>query len=159
MPGYGSEQIHLGQSAKELSKFLGKPAHRRKASTLREYWVYPALHMEAIVSRRSGRILSLFFHRGSTLGATDAFKQSEDELRRQYGEPYKQGGGLTFADGGHLGRWIAYRSGIAFFFAKDGTVKTVCISARSTARVAKPAARHGVALSQRIAALVNRSAG
>jgi hypothetical protein len=154
-PGYGTEQVHLGLASSALSKTMGKPSLRRKSGVLREYWVYPDQHFEAIVSLRSNRLLSLFFHQGSTLAGAEFFGQREADIRQQFGKPYKEGGGVTFTDGDYLGRWLSYSSGIAFFFDQAGTVKTVCISAKSKAVRSKLVVSHGQSHLQKAALVLH----
>jgi hypothetical protein len=153
-PGYGTAELHLGQASPELQKQIGQPHHRRKSGAFREYWVYPDQRFEAIVSRRSNRLLSLFFHRGSTLAAVEFFGKTEKQILNIFGEPWKVGGDMEFADGDHIRRWLAYRSGIGFFFDKEGIVETVSISARSRQPDTKPVSRVTMQHTRRIAALV-----
>jgi hypothetical protein len=141
LPGYGTENIHLGQVSSVLLDSMGNPSRLSQSSDLREYWVYPEKHFEAIVSRRSNKLLSLFFHKGSAVAGGEFFGQSEDRIRRTFGEPNKQGGGLTFADGDYLGRWLSYDSGIGFHFDKSGQVITIAIFApKRKVRAKKPEA-------------------
>lgn len=151
-PGYGTQWVHLGQDSSELVKRLGKPSKRRKSSNLREYWIYTEPHFEAIVSRKSRRLLSLFFHKGSPLAGEEFFGESEDAIRELFGDPQKMGGGITFEDGEFLGRWLGYGTGITFFFDPAGKVNTVGISARKRVAASKIVAKQRNSLSTQVAA-------
>ena len=152
-PGYGTQEVHLGQASSDLVKRLGRPSKRKAVSALREYWIYPELHFEAIVSRRTGNLLSLFFHKGSRLAGDDFFGLSEATLRKGHGDPQKSGGGVRFADGDFLGRWLAYKTGITFFLDEAGKVTTVAISARKRVAPRVSVARHSGSVSAHIAAM------
>lgn len=151
-PGYGTLHVHLGQTSSDLVKSFGKPSRRQISSALREYWVYPELHFEAIVSRRSENLLSLFFHKGSTLGGAEFFGKSEDSIRELLGEPQKSGGGKTCDDGDFWGRWLAYETGITFFLGRAGKVKMVSVSAPKRVSPRASVVRHAAGVSTRVAA-------
>ena len=152
-PGYGTRQLHLGQASSEVVKVLGKPSQQKVTSDLREYWVYPELNFEAIVSRRTGRLLSLFFHDGSSLAGGEFFGRSVRDIHGLFGEAHKSGGGTTFSDGECIDRWIAYETGISFFFNRAGRVKTVCVSAPKRTRKRLSVVRHSESHSAHVAAL------
>jgi len=134
--GYGSPTIHLRQPSDEVRKLLGKPEKKRKAPGAREYWIYSKLGVDVLVSRRTGRLLSIFFHRkGKGYSRTAdvrtasgiAMSTNRDHVLDSYGEPYKTGGDLLLSGGEFVGSWLSYRSGIGFHFDRDGRVEVISI--------------------------------
>ena len=129
-PGYGTEKLHLGQSVDVLEKQLGPPESRSSEGSFREYWLYPSVALEGIVSRRSGRILSLFFRKQTSFVDKGLFGLNEAEVRESYSEPSHVGGGFQSKFVGYIGRWMTYDSGIGFYFDEAGLVETISVFAR-----------------------------
>jgi hypothetical protein len=156
VPGYGIEDIHLGQTSAELQARLGAPSKRSKSSDLREYWVYSELKFEAIVSRKTARLLSLFFHRGCALAGAELLGHSEEEIVQRFDVPQRVVDGFSLADGEYFDRYTSYDSGISFFFDEAGKVKTVCVTARKRTARASAVASHRRSQSNQWAALQNK---
>jgi hypothetical protein len=156
-PGYGTETFHLRESADRLRQLFGPPSERRKTGSFREYWLYPNDHLDCIVSKKSGMVLSLFLHRGNPLIGLDEFDVTEANLRKIYGLPAQEGGGFRISTGDYVNRWLNYDRGIGFDFDAENRLQTISIFApkqKATARrVQKPAASHGQVHTRRIAAL------
>ncbi|HEX9201955.1 MAG TPA: hypothetical protein VF865_20535 [Acidobacteriaceae bacterium] len=127
VPGRGTERLHLGQTSSDLRSAFGPPGRRRKDGSFREYWVYPDLGFECIVSRRTGRILSIFFHRAASFDGSDLFGASEERIRTLYSPPSFKGGGFRVGEDKFFGRWYSYESGIGFHFDESGHVKTISV--------------------------------
>ena len=129
IPGYGTERLHLGQSSDVLRSEFGSPQGKRRLGSFREYWLYPSYDVDAIVSRRTGKILSLFFRRLID-SRDDLFDLSEAEVRAQNPYPAHEGRGLELATGGYIGPWLTYDKGIGFSFDRTGKIETVSIFAK-----------------------------
>jgi len=153
VPGRGIERLHLGQSASDLRSVFGPPKRRVKAGAFREYWLYPEAGFECIVSRRTGRILSIFFHRADSRDGNDLFGASEDRVRALYSSPSMEGGGFRVGDDKFVGRWYSYESGIGFHFDESGHVKTISVFAPKRRRKAQAARSDRRVDSRGIAAL------
>ena len=153
--GYGTKELHLGQTSLELQGFLGTPARRTRASSLREYWLYPDQGLEAIVSRKSGKLLSLFFGGGGRLAGEEWFGRSEQEIRQQLGEPAREAGGFRLGKNDYFDRYLSYNTGIAFFLGQDHLVRKICITAAKRERKRK-AVQHLIAANHRVAAFRRR---
>jgi hypothetical protein len=151
--GYGSDRVHLRQSSQDLVKLLGAPEKRRNSGALRQYWLYPAEHFECIVSRRSGRVLSLFFHAGNPFGESDIFAATEEKVRRMYPSKPLEGGGFRLSTGDFVGRWLSFDEGIGFHFDEKGKLRTVSVFARKHRADVKAVASCGDGHSRQIAAL------
>jgi hypothetical protein len=128
VPGYGTDAIHLGQTSSVLRSVLGPPTRRRKSGSLREYWVYSDLNFEAIVSQKTGRLLSLFFHLGSPLAGGRLLGLTEEAVYRKFTAPSRRVKGFPLTDDQYLDSYLAYDAGISFFIGKSGKVKTVVVS-------------------------------
>jgi hypothetical protein len=155
-PGFGIEVLHLRQSADRLSADFGKPGRRQRAGSIREYWFYPEKHFECLVSRRSGNVLSLFFHSGNPFIEADLFRSDEDSIRRRFSKPDIEGGGFTTLGGDYVGRWLTYDSGIGFDFDVEGKLRTVSVFAPKRKPLPKAAASHQLSCQHQLAALRTR---
>ena len=153
IPGRGTERLHLGQTSGYLRSAFGPPGRRRKAGAFREYWVYPELGFECIVSRRSGRILSIFLHSAHKLEGSEVFGASEDRIRALYSSPSLEGGEFRVDDGKFFGRWFSYDSGIGFHFDESGRVETISVFAAKRKRKPRVVASDRRVQSRGIAAL------
>ena len=153
--GYGTETIHLGQKAPDLRAALGQPSRRRSAGSMREHWLYTPLAFEAVVSRKTGNLLSLFYQNGSPLLENHFFTLDEPALRKVFGEPALVIEGTLLSDGSYLDRLLSYNSGISFFLGGNGIVRKVSIThPKRTPR--RKAAQSAPARHQSIAALRRR---
>lgn len=135
--GYGNRTLHVGQRASELLRRFGRPRYRKQATTAsRSYWLYPQIGLECIVSRRSERVLSLFFlaqgcdgHKGANV-RTQAGVRLGDSARRvrsYYGKPSKEGGGFELSSGDYVRAWYSYRQGVGFHFGRRGKLEIIAI--------------------------------
>ena len=149
--GYGLPHIHLGQFADEVSGRFGAARKVRKSSALRTYWLYPDAGFDCIISSKSKRVLSIFFHaqNGGRLQEIQVvcqkavtFHATESEVRGAFGPPDKVGGDFTTGGGEYVPKWLSYPSGIGFYFGKDGGVETIGVFRPS--RLRKPEDRHDV---------------
>jgi hypothetical protein len=134
-PGYGIEALHLGATTTDLQARFGEPAVRRRSGSFREYWIYPSDHFDCIVSRRSRRVLSIFFHAGNRLMEPGIFHQNETAVRTEYSAPALEGGGFTSMTGNFINRWYSYDNGLGFDFDQKGRLQTVSVfAAKQTAK-------------------------
>ncbi len=156
-PGFGSHDLHLGQTSSSLRDRFGQPTSIRQTGTFRDYWLYPVLGLEAIISRRTGNVLSLFFSRAETSdqpGVPSLLGTTEKSVVDQFGSPDLRGGDFQLPGGNYVDRWFSYDRGIGFHFDRQGYVKTVSIFApKRKIKIRKPAAQHGRGQSRSIAAL------
>lgn len=134
--GYGTSQFRLRRSSAEVTAILGRPRKVRSAQGARVYWIYPKAGLEFLVSTRTGRLLSIFFHRRSTrhpqaldLKAADGpiFSITRGDVQTRYGAPYKFGGNFVLSSGEYVRGWMSYKSGIGFHLDRHGKVETVSI--------------------------------
>jgi len=141
--GYGSPVLHLRQPSEEVRKLLGEPERKTKAPGARVYWIYADRGLDFLVSTRTGRLLSIFYHRkGGGYKRTAIVRTASgivmsatrDQVLDSYGEPYKTGGDFVLSGGGYVGSWLSYRSGIGFHFDRDGRVEVVGIFSPSQNR-------------------------
>jgi hypothetical protein len=115
--------------------------------------MYPELGFECIVSRRTGRVLSIFFHKAIALAGKDIFGASEDRVRALYSSPSREGGGFRVGDDKFFGRWFSYGSGIGFHFDEAGRVETISVFAAKRKRKPRVATSDRRVQSRGIAAL------
>lgn len=152
--GYGTEALHLGQNSSALISLLGKPKRKSATGTLREHWLYPELFFEAVVSRKSGNLLSLFYKTGSQLVDPSLFQMNEKEIRIKFGTPELAVEGVQVDGFGYVDAYLAYNSGISFFLGRDGSVRKVAISnPRRLPR--RKTVRHAPTAHRQLAALAN----
>ena len=138
-PGYGFCDLHLGMSAAELIERYGTPVRLRKATSLREYWVYD--HFNFIMSRKTHRMLSLFVNARFTAAlGEDVEAWTEQSIRNKMGAPELEGGDVALSENEYLDRWITFASGIGFRFDREGRVKMVMIFRKRRAAARKPVA-------------------
>lgn len=152
-PGYGTTSLHLRQDAEDLRTTFGEPTGRTQASSLREYWLYPEKHFDCIVSRKSGKVLTLFLYSGNPFGATEIFGLSVKKIRDRWGNPSSQGGGYRLDDGSFVKSWWAYDNGVGVDFDEAGKVDTVSIFAKTQSSKVKVPTKQTYTLRPQLAAL------
>ncbi|HEY5330775.1 MAG TPA: hypothetical protein VIJ79_12880 [Acidobacteriaceae bacterium] len=135
-PGYGFSDLHLREHKDALCARFGAPATKRRSGAFREYWLYPGLHFDCIVSRRSGEVLSIFVERGTPFLDNDVFAADETRIRAQFGEPDLEGGDFTLSTGHYVGKWLSYPQGIGFHFNANGKLETLGIFSPSRRKLA-----------------------
>ena len=151
-PGYGNEVLHLGQTSADLKAVLGRPKRRRSVGSLRQYWLYPEHHLQFIVSRRTGNLLTLFFDKDSGYFDEALSHATQDQVRSDFGEPSRETAGMYLLSGGYLDAFMAYDSGICFFFGEDHTLRRIAVTAPKRKVKRKPVT-HAIAAQHHIAAL------
>jgi hypothetical protein len=146
--GYGSRELHLRQEWSEVRKLFGNPEKMQKTDGFRVYCLYPQLGFDCIVSERSGKVLSLFFHRPSDdrvqsfpvrTEANIALGDALTRLVASYPMPDRRSEGFLLSDGTFVGPWLSFDDGIGFHLDSDNRVQTISIFAPVRRHAAKPA--------------------
>jgi len=142
--GYGAPELHLRMEKDELRRAFGSPERKRKGDAFRLYYLYPKLGFECIVSERTGKVLSIFFHRpadpGSSLKVRTAdglaIGDGKAKLADAYPKPDKRSDGFRLSNGVFVGPWMSYDNGIGFHLDSENRIQTISIFA--------PVRRHAI---------------
>lgn len=135
--GYGCTALHLRQGYRQILDRFGVPDQKKPASTeMRTYWLYFKVGFDCIISRKSRKLLSLFFYRDKYAGHNGAPVETTQGIRpgdtmkrviAAYGQPQKKGGGFTTLDSTYVRKWFSYSDGIGFHFGCDDKVDIISI--------------------------------
>jgi len=134
-PGYGAPELHLKMDLDDVKRSFGPPEKRQKGDGFRIYYLYPKLGFDCIVSQRSGKVLSLFFHRplDSQFDVrTDtgiAIGDDRAKVAAVYPKPDGSSEGFELSTGTFVGPWLSFDEGIAFHLDRKDKVETISIFA------------------------------
>lgn len=137
--GCGFDLFHLSQTAKQLTERFGKPSRKITAfATNRSYWLFPRYGFECIISTKSNRVLSLFFHRTGNGYLAAPVRTSRgiapgdwaENITKEYGPPDKFREGRKLSTGEYVRSWTSYFQGVGFYCGLDSKVDVIGIFAR-----------------------------
>lgn len=142
-PGYGSEQLHLGQNEREVRDLLGAPDSITRKFEGQYFYNYHPLGIQLDFGKRGGRVRYIYFFRGGVRNYRRAKMATSDALsvgdRRskvlsRRGRPDQKGEAFVLNWGEFSGEWMTYDDGINFQFGRDHKVDMIAIARQKSAR-------------------------
>jgi hypothetical protein len=136
-PGFGSTDVHLGQTEQEVKIYLGNPdriIHKFKSSY---FYIYEDRCVNLDFGKKGGKLKIMFFYQEgtkcfqSTKIRTDRgvkLGDSRSKVLRIYGEPDQRGDPFVLHNGDYFREWFYYIEGIQFRFSQDKKISEISIS-------------------------------
>ena len=127
MPGYGTVELHIGQTVDQVRDLLGEP-ESRKAFDDQFFLVYRRLGIDIDLGSTRSTVLRLFFYKSGVEKHDRSAEvnlsgiepgSSRDKVIRALGEPQRSGTALGK-------EWLWYSRGIQFDLV-DGKVAVIII--------------------------------
>ncbi|HZQ17926.1 MAG TPA: hypothetical protein VFA90_04325 [Terriglobales bacterium] len=137
-PGYGADNLHLGQTESEIVIALGQPESRTRKYKGEYYYNYPGLGFEFDFGQRGGLVRYIFCfregfrrNRQARVVTDRGIKpgDSKEAVLKLMGRPDAQGKATTLHFGDRLAAWFRYNDGINFQFDDDGRIEMITIAA------------------------------
>lgn len=130
-PGFGFEDLFLGQSEGHVLELWGEPDERDQIDES-SYFIYRKLALE--IELRSGHVYRIFFFarkqaKTEIPTAVDGITFGTDKraLVRKFGLPTERGGGRYLSNRKYLRTWLMYSKGVQFEFGKSGKLELITI--------------------------------
>lgn len=136
-PGFGSDDLHIGQTEQEVLTVLGKPESVTRKYKGQYFYNYPSQGMEIDFGKRGGRTKFLYFFRSGVRGnqgakvVTSHGIKPGDRQRRVLevlGDPQKAGPATVLNSGTRLGEWFSYASGLNLQFGEDRRIDMITVT-------------------------------
>jgi len=137
-PGWGSSDLHLGQSEREVQLLLGVPESVTRKYKGQYFYNYPRHGLEVDFGKKGGQVEYLFFFREGfrenrqapmetihSIRPGDSRKKVMDLL----GRPDSEGKAIQLNMGGKLAAWFLYNTGINLQFGEDDRIDMITITA------------------------------
>ncbi|MGC2112624.1 MAG: hypothetical protein WA655_24100 [Candidatus Korobacteraceae bacterium] len=130
-PGYGTADLHVGQSGGDVEQVLGGP-DEKVSSGEQFYYRYLANGVDVDLGRSLARVKRLFFFDTNIEGHSNKapvlvqgmqFGATRSQIVKRFGAPNLTGGPVRV--GRRMKSWVCYKSGIEFDF--DGRDRLVTI--------------------------------
>src|SRR2546423_5344989 len=138
-PGYGTDEIRLGQRESHAKAVFGIPDERIRKYDGYYFYVYKKRGVDLDFGKRGGKLKVIFFfqkgvyehdrakivtERGIRLG------DSRSRVLEVYGEPDEKGESFILHTGEYFREWFYYSDGIQFRFSPKNKVDEISISRR-----------------------------
>src|SRR6266404_3791727 len=138
-PGYGTNEIRLGQTESQAKAVLGMPDQRTRKHQGYYFYIYKKKGLDLDFGKRGGKLKVIFFFqkdvyehdrakiitdRGIRLG------DSRSRVLEVYGEPDQRGESCILHNGDYFREWFFYSDGIQFSFSRHNKVDEISISRR-----------------------------
>jgi len=138
-PGFGSDDLHLGQTKHDVLTLLGKPEGTTRKYKGQYFLNYPAQGLQVDLGKANGRVKYLYFFRSGVRGNRAATIVTDRGIRlgdtqqavlKRLGEPQEKGKGVVITPRIRLGDWFHYARGITFEFGDDGRIDMITLGKR-----------------------------
>lgn len=138
-PGYGTEEIRLGQGESQAKTLFGIPDKRIRKHKGHYFYIYKKRGMDLDFGKRGGKLKVIFFFQKAVHGHDRARIATERGIRlgdlrsrvlEVYGKPDDTGEPFTLHTGEHFREWFYYSDGIQFRFNQKNKVDEISISRR-----------------------------
>lgn len=136
-PGYGTEEIRLGQTESQVKEVLGRPDRRIRKHRGYYFYVYKGKGLDLDFGKRGGKLKAIFFFQKGVYEHDKAKIITDRGIRlgnlrsrvlETYGEPDQKGEAFVLHTGKAFHEWFYYFEGIQFRFSIDNKVEEVSIS-------------------------------
>lgn len=135
-PGFGCEELHLGQTEQQVVELLGLPEKVTRDLPDSYYYEYRAHGIDLDFGAKREPLKIIFFRSSRNKDAlslsarigTVRLGSSRSEVLRQFGQPDQSGEGFVLSSGEYKGAWLYFTEGMQFDLDSSEHVETMSIS-------------------------------